>query len=77
LITFAAFACGICHHLVETTPQRRPHGALRRLKRTISLMAFQEFPHRWIFTCFLRGLPGQKSAAYEPQGFRARRQSAT
>jgi len=40
LIPLAAFACGNCHRLVETTPQRRPHRVPRRLDRTIGLMAF-------------------------------------
>jgi len=65
----AALACGNCHHLVETTPQRRPHRALRGLDRTVRLMPFQKFPHTWIFTRFFRGLSGQKSAVYQPQGF--------
>jgi hypothetical protein len=29
-----------------------------------------------LFTCFLRDLPGQKSAAYEPQGSRACQRTA-
>jgi hypothetical protein len=71
LVALPGFACGDCRRLVETTPQRRLHRAPRRLDRTVGLMIFQAFPHPWIFACFLRGLCGQKSAAYAPQGFHA------
>jgi hypothetical protein len=39
-------------------------------------MTFQEFPHAWRIIRFFNGLLGQKSAAYKPQGFRARHLSA-
>jgi hypothetical protein len=41
------------------------------------LMIVQAFLHASIFTCFLRGLCGQKTAAYAPQGLRACRLSAS
>jgi hypothetical protein len=66
----AALACGNCHHLVETTPQRRSHPAARRIDRTVCLLPIQKFPHPSIFTRLFRDLSRQKSAAYEPQGFR-------
>ena len=68
LLLLAAFTCGNCHRLVETTPQGRPHRLPRRLDWTVGSMTFEAFPHPWIFTCFLRGLCGQKTAAHAPQG---------
>jgi hypothetical protein len=40
-------------------------------------MPFQEFPHAWRIIRFFKDLSGQKSAAYKPQGFRARHPSAS
>jgi hypothetical protein len=39
-VASAALACGNCHRLIETTPQRRPHRAPRGLDRTVRLMTF-------------------------------------
>jgi hypothetical protein len=49
--------------------QRRPHRAPRCLDRIVGLMTFEKFPHASRITLFSKGLIGQKSAAYKPQGF--------
>jgi hypothetical protein len=68
-----AGACRNRHRLIETMSQRTPDRALRRRDRVVSLLVFEEFPHIERITCFLKGLLGQKSAAYKPQGCSGRR----
>jgi hypothetical protein len=56
--------------------QLRPHRAPRCLDRIVALMTFEQLTHMKRITLFSKGLLGQKSAAYKPQGCRACRASA-
>jgi hypothetical protein len=51
--------------------QLRPYCAPRCLDRIGVLVTFEQLAHVKRITLFSKGLPGQKSAAYKPQGCRA------
>jgi len=56
--------------------QRRPHRAPRRFDRVVAFVIFEKFPHLERITLFSKGLLGQKSAVYKPQGMVACQPSA-
>jgi hypothetical protein len=56
--------------------QLRPCRAPCCLDRIVALVTFEPFPHMKRITLLSKGLLGQKTAAYKPQGCRACRPSA-